>query len=102
MLGPGVPISDWSPDGKRFVFQGPGLAIWTMPVSGGAPTKIADAPARDEDPAFSPDGRFVIWSNEATHDLWIANANGGAARNLTQQPGFEKDPSWGRAVHGKR
>jgi Tol biopolymer transport system component len=96
VLGAGVPISDWSPDGKRLVYSGPGNAIWTLPVSGGAPTKIADEPTQDQDPAFSPDGRFVIWTNEATHDIWIAKSDGSGARNLTHQPGFEKDPTWGR------
>jgi len=96
VLGPPVRISDWSPDGKRFVYPGPGNAIWTVPVAGGSPTKIADEPAQDQDPAFSPDGRFVIWTNEATHDIWIAKSDGSGARNLTHQPGFEKDPTWGR------
>lgn len=96
VLGAGIPISDWSPDGKRFVYSGPGNAIWTLPVGGGAPTKLADEPAQDQDPAFSPDGRFVIWTNEATHDIWIAKSDGSGARNLTHQPGFEKDPTWGR------
>jgi Tol biopolymer transport system component len=96
VLGAGVPISDWSPDGKRFAYSGPGNAVWTQPVSGGPPTKLVDEPAQDQDPAFSPDGRFVIWTNEATHDIWIAKSDGTGARNLTHQPGFEKDPTWGR------
>jgi TolB protein len=95
VLGPGIPISDWSPDGKRLVYSGPGNAIWALPLSGGPATKLADEPAQDQDPAFSPDGRFVIWTNEATHDIWIAKSDGSGARNLTHQPGFEKDPSWG-------
>ncbi len=96
VLGAGLQISDWSPDGKRFVYSGPGNAIWTLPLGGGAPTKLADEPAQDQDPAFSPDGHFVIWTNEATHDIWIAKSDGSGARNLTHQPGFEKDPTWGR------
>jgi Tol biopolymer transport system component len=98
VVGAGVAISDWSPDGKRFVYGGPQNAIWTRPVDGGTPTKLVDEPARDEDPAFSPDGRFVIWTNEATHDIWIAKSDGSGARNLTHQPGFEKDPTWGKAA----
>lgn len=103
VIGEPVRISDWSPDGRRFAFEGPGLAIWTLQLNGGARTKIADAPKRDEDPAFSPDGRFVIWTNEGTHDIWIAKSDGsGGARNLSHQPGFEKDPTWGVATKTKR
>lgn len=90
-------ISDWSPDAKRFVYQGRGRAVWTLPVDGGPPTEIANGPKQDEDPAFSPDGRFVVWSNEGTHDLWIGNSNGGGAHVLAHHPGFAKDPTWGRA-----
>jgi TolB protein len=96
-----IPVSDWSPDAKRFVYSGPGNSIWTVPADGGAPTEVADRPTRDEDPAFSPDGRFIVWTNEGTHDLWVGNSNGGGLRNLTHQPGFEKDPSWGVAAKRK-
>ncbi len=97
VVGSGVPISDWSPDGKRFVYSGPGNAIWALPVSGGSATRLADQPTQDQDPAFSPDGRFIIWTNEASHDIWIARSDGSGPRNLTHQPGYEKDPTWGRA-----
>jgi Tol biopolymer transport system component len=94
-VGGTVPASDWSPDGQRFVY-GAHLAVETRAADGsGTPTQIADAPRRDSDPAYSPDGRFVIWSNEGTHDLWIAKASGGGAHVFTHQPGFAKNPSWG-------
>jgi hypothetical protein len=63
----------------------------------GTPTQIGKGPRRDRDPAYSPDGRFVIWSNAGAHDLWIANARGGGAQVFTHQPGWAKDPSWGPA-----
>ncbi|HEY7633414.1 MAG TPA: hypothetical protein VH817_22120 [Thermoleophilaceae bacterium] len=95
-VGGPVPMSDWSPDGQRFVFMSH-LAVATRAADGsGTETRIADGPLRDSDPSYSPDGRFVIWSNEATHDLWIAKANGGGAHVFTHQPGYAKDPSWGR------
>jgi Tol biopolymer transport system component len=94
-VGGQAPVSDWSPDGKRFVYIAH-LAVTTRAADGsGSPLQIAKGPRRDEDPSYSPDGRFVIWSNEATHDLWIANAGGGGAHVFTHQPGFAKEPSWG-------
>ena len=96
-IGGVTPMSDWSPDGKRLVYEDH-FAVTVRAADGsGSPTQIADRPRRDDDPSFSPDGRLVIWENEATHDLWIANSTGGGLRNLTHQPGFEKQPSWGRA-----
>jgi len=98
-VGGQAPVSDWSPDGKRFVYIAH-LAVTSRAADGGgAPTLVARGPMRDEDPSYSPDGRFVIWSNEATHDLWIANAGGGGAHIFTHQPGFAKEPSWGPARH---
>ena len=90
-------VTDFSPDGQRFVYAHESK-IFTKPVNGeGSPTLVANEGANDLDPVFSPDGRFVLWSNEATHDLWIARSNGRGARNFTHQAGFEKTPSWGRA-----
>jgi len=98
-VGGQAPVSDWSPDGKRFVYIAH-LAVTTRAADGsGNPTLVARGPRRDEDPSYSPDGRFVIWSNEATHDLWIANAGGGGAHIFTHQPGFAKEPTWGPARH---
>lgn len=100
-IGGVTPMSDWSPDGRSFVYEDH-LAVTTRAADGsGTPTHIADRPMRDDDPSFSPDGRLVIWENEATHDLWIANSTGGGLKNMTHQPGFEKQPTWGRAVKGK-
>lgn len=96
-VGGQAPVSDWSPDGKRFVYIAH-LAVTTRAADGsGTPTQIGKGPRRDRDPAYSPDGRYVIWSNAGTHDLWIANAGGGGAHVFTHQPGFAKAPSWGPA-----
>lgn len=97
-VGGQAPVDDWSPDGHRFVYIAH-LAVFTRAADGsGTPTQIGKGPRRDRDPAYSPDGRFVIWSNNGTHDLWIANASGGHAHVFTHQPGFAKDPSWGPAA----
>lgn len=95
-------MTDFSPDGQRLVYDHESKILVRSISPGATPTQVADEGANDLDPAFSPDGRFLVWSNEGTHDLWVANSNGGGARNLTHQPGFEKDPSWGRAAKSKR
>jgi Tol biopolymer transport system component len=101
MLAAGQAASDWSPDGGRFVYESR-HAIYASAIDGSGELKLADLPTVDEDPAFSPDGKWVVWTNEGTHDLWLVPAAGGRPRNLTRQVGFEHDPSWGRAVTVKQ
>ena len=90
-------ISDWSPDGRRFVYES-SHGIFSSAIDGSGEVKLADLPTKDMEPAYSPDGKWVVWTNENSHDLWIVPASGGTPKNLTHQAGFEHGPSWGRAV----
>ncbi|HYE45911.1 MAG TPA: hypothetical protein VEA44_09080, partial [Caulobacter sp.] len=47
---------DVSPDGRTIAFDLLG-DIYTMPISGGTPTRITSGLAFDMQPRFSPDGR---------------------------------------------
>jgi Tol biopolymer transport system component len=94
-------ISDWSPDGKRFVFE-TNHGISASATDGSGEVQLADLPKKDMEPSYSPDGKWVVWTNEASHDLWIVSAAGGTPKNLTHQAGFEHGPSWGRAVKKRR
>lgn len=54
---------------------------------------------QDPSPAWSPDGRLVVFSqlrpDEVNRsDLWIIGADGSARRRLTSSPGLDTDPSW--------
>ena len=99
-------VSDWSPDGSRFLYSLNGLytangflvGIFTSAIDGSGQTKVADLPAQDVEPEFSPDGQSIVWTNEGSHDLWIVPAGGGQPRNLTNQTGFEFHPTWGPAA----
>jgi Tol biopolymer transport system component len=98
------PADDWSPDGSRFVYSLNGAlsgntalhGIFTSAIDGSGQTQVADLPVQDVDPVFSPDGQWIVWTNEGSHDLWIVAAGGGQPRNLTHQTGFELNPSWGK------
>jgi Tol biopolymer transport system component len=101
MVGSSTPLaeheaSDFTPDGKRFIFERD-HDIYASAVDGSGLVKLAALPAVDEAPVWSPDGRKFIFTNEASHDVWIANADGSGLRNLTRAPGFEHDVSWGVA-----
>ncbi len=43
-------------------------------------------------PAISPGGESIAFCTQG--DLWIVNANGGVARRLTNNPGYERSPVW--------
>jgi TolB protein len=102
LVGSGAQIgeneaNDWSPDGKRFIFERD-HDIYASASDGSGVVKLAALPAVDETPVWSPDGKKFIFTSEGRHDIFVANADGTGLRNLTHAPGFEHDPSWGVAA----
>jgi len=91
----------WSPDGKQLalVLQTSGWdKIYTLGKEG-APHAITTGDGEDESPVFSPDGRSVAFVSNREHPeerhIWIAPADGGAPRRLTDLgPGAEGNPQW--------
>src|SRR5687767_9356719 len=75
---------DLSPDGKTIVFELLG-DLYTLPVTGGEATRITSGQAYDMQPAFSPDGRKLVFISDrnGSENVWIANADGTKARAVT-------------------
>ena len=75
---------DLSRDGKTIVFELLG-DLYTLPVTGGEATRITNGQAYDMQPAFSPDGKRIVFVSDrnGSENLWIANADGTRARALT-------------------
>jgi len=92
--------NDFSPDGKRFIFERD-HDIYASSSDGSGLVKLAALPAVDEAPVWSPDGKKFIFTSEGRHDIFIANADGSGLKNLTHAPGFEHDASWGVATKVK-
>ena len=53
---------DLSPDGKTIVFDLLG-DLYTLPIAGGEATRITDGQAYDMQPAFSPDGKKLVFAS---------------------------------------
>ncbi|GAA4049928.1 amidohydrolase family protein [Parerythrobacter jejuensis] len=87
---------DVSPDGRRVAFSMLG-DIYTMPISGGTPTRIAEGLAWEVQPRFSPDGsRIAFTSDRAGGDnIWLMDADGSDKTQLTKESfRLLNQPTW--------
>jgi eukaryotic-like serine/threonine-protein kinase len=97
-------ILDWSPDGKLLAIADRTTTkeceISLLSVEGGDKRILASPPAGaicDNSPAFSPDGRsvvFVRWAGQAVGDLYEIPTVGGEAKRLTFDNRQNRGPVW--------
>ncbi|MFG2873518.1 amidohydrolase family protein [Streptomyces sp. NPDC048337] len=61
----GLHLPSLSPDGRTVAFAALG-ALWTVPVTGGAPRKVLQAPATVyvQGPVWTPDGRALVYTDD--------------------------------------
>lgn len=76
---------DVSPDGRTIAFSLLG-DIYTMPISGGTPTRIAEGLAWEVQPRFSPDGKRIAFTSDrgGGDNIWLMNVDGTDKRQLNQ------------------
>ncbi|MFL0414888.1 amidohydrolase family protein [uncultured Sphingomonas sp.] len=98
---------DVSPDGRTIAFALLG-DIYTMPITGGTPTRIAEGLAYEVQPRFSPDGRRIAFTSDrgGGDNIWVMNLDGSDKRQVTRedfrllnQPSWSKD---GRFIVAKK
>ena len=78
---------DWSPDGKRIVFDTPkGIVLVDR---NGSHLRQLTTHAGDGEPDWSPTGSYVVFSRAA--DLWIMRADGSHQAGLIAKG---REPSW--------
>lgn len=98
---------DVSRDGRWIAFDLLG-DIYTMPITGGTPTRIAEGLAYEQQPRFSPDGKRIAFvSDRAGGDnIWIMNVDGSDKRQVTKEDfRLLNQPSWspdGRFIVAKK
>ena len=85
-----------SPDGRTVVFETLGK-LWTKPTAGGEAHRLVrgDEEAFELFPSWSRDGRtvvFVGWTDAGLGHVRTVAAAGGAARDVTAEPGHYASP----------
>jgi TolB protein len=80
----------WSPKGDLIAYttRSGGFRVMVAPVNGGDPRELAAG----EDPSWSPDGRYVVFSQRGR--LMIARRDGGSVKELTRGGGDDTSPAW--------
>jgi hypothetical protein len=93
---------DWSPDGRRLVFQHYLNAtefnrIETIRADGtGLRIVFEPRNLKASNPVFSPDGTKIAFSYESGMDIWKINPDGTGLTDVTNTPErWESSPDWG-------
>jgi imidazolonepropionase-like amidohydrolase/Tol biopolymer transport system component len=98
---------DVSHDGKTIAFDLLG-DIYTMPIAGGTPKRIAEGLAYEHQPRFSPDDKRIAFTSDrgGGDNVWLMNVDGSDKRQLTKEDfRLLNQPSWspdGRFIIAKK
>jgi hypothetical protein len=74
------------------------LEIYARNADGTGEIRLTNNPARDDDPAWSPDGRRIAFVSNRdganNSEIYVMNADGTGVTRLTNSPGSDGWPSW--------
>jgi Tol biopolymer transport system component/uncharacterized RDD family membrane protein YckC len=83
--------------------------IFLMNADGSSQGNLTNSAAAEAGPAWSPDGRKIVYSRAPTnfppYDLFVMNADGSGPRNLTKSRASDLAPAWspdGRKIAWER
>jgi dipeptidyl aminopeptidase/acylaminoacyl peptidase len=92
----------WSPDGFTIAYDNSGdrtesdpqysstTDIWTVPVTGGTPTRLTTTAGPDAHPSYSPDGNRIAYFRQ--DGIWVMDADGAHPHRILKVAGFT--PRW--------
>jgi Tol biopolymer transport system component/imidazolonepropionase-like amidohydrolase len=84
-----------SPDGRTIALDLLG-ALWTLSIDGGVAKRILDDGYDARMPAWSPDGRRIVFQayRSSTWNIWTVNTDGTALKQETSGPFDDREPHW--------
>ena len=90
---------DWTPDGKRLVFQSyrdGNFHIWSVARDGTGLTQLTHGPYDCREPRVSPDGRAIAFASDETgrYAIHVISISGGPARLWSKTQGQACQPAW--------
>ena len=90
-----------SPDGRTVAYSALGK-IYVKSMPDGAPRRLTRSNDTEAAPAFSPDGRSIVyttWSDSAAGRVRITRLDGSATRDVVRTPGHYTDASFSPDGH---
>jgi Tol biopolymer transport system component len=72
--------------------------IYVMDAGGENETRLTEVAGLDQSPAWSPDGRKIVFASSRednfTPELWVMDADGSNQTKLKDAAAFDADPAW--------
>jgi Tol biopolymer transport system component len=90
----------WSPDSRWIAFgsaakPGESGEIYAISLDNQQTWQITSPPHSKFDPAWSPDGKYIVYVEEGEPtDLVLISADGKSSKKITYTPGYETNPAW--------
>jgi serine/threonine protein kinase len=80
----------WYPDSTRFIasvaIPGRPVVVWSVPLRGGTPQKLADVEDMVGGGKISPDGSHIVYGKRGSalgaHEIWLMGLHGESARRI--------------------